>query len=144
MTFLPDTVLQRTTSIVLVLYLGVFLGQSLCALHGSHREFPMEAAMDRPNAPTSFSVATHTLASKEAHASSSFAAPGPSQHGEHSGAAGHDHSDTCAVVACAPGVTATREHGLAPMNRVSSAHVAYLGGTMPPDAEMVLPPPRLG
>ncbi len=125
---IPDTVLQRATSIVLVLYVGAFLGQALCVLHASHVESRMGAGMDRP----------------AAHASASMAEHGPSQHGEHSGTPGENHSGTCAMVACASGITVTREHGLGPSDRVSIAQVAYLGGMMPPDAEMVPPPPRLG
>ena len=123
MILIPDTVLQRATSIVLVLYAGAFLGQALCVLHASHVECRM--------GPT-------------AHASASMAEHGPSQHGEHSGTPGGNHSGECAMVACASGITVTREHGLGPVDRVSIAQVAYLGGMMPPDAEMVPPPPRLG
>lgn len=128
MILIPDTVLQRATSIVLVLYVGAFFGQAFCALHASHVESRMGAGMDRP----------------AAHASASMAERSPSPHGEHSGPPGKNHSGACALVACAPAITATCEHGLGPIDRVPIAQVAYLGGMMPPDAEMLPPPPRLG
>ena len=65
MIFIPDTVLQRSTSIVLMLYVGAFLGQALCVLHASHGESRTGAGMDHP----------------AVHASSSMAAHSPSQHG---------------------------------------------------------------
>ena len=72
MILIPDTVLQRATSIVLVLYVGAFFGQAFCVLHASHVESGMGAGMDRP----------------AAHASASMAERSPSPHGEHSGPLG--------------------------------------------------------
>ena len=77
------------------------------------------------------------------HAPSSMAALSPSQHGEHSDTPGPDHTGMCAAVSCTSALTATRDHDIGPMNRVSPAQVAYLGGTMSPDVEMVPPPPCL-
>ena len=128
MIFIPDTVLLRSTSIVLTLYVGAFLGQAPCVLHASHGESPMRAGMDHP----------------AVHASSSTAAHSPSQHGEHPGPPAENHSGGCAVVACGSAITATLDHGLEPLSRLSNDHVAYLGGITRPDAETVPPPPRLG
>lgn len=136
MIFIPDTVLQRATSILLVLYVGAFLGQALCILHGTHMDSPTDAGMDRPTADASSST-TH-------HASPSMAAHSPSQHGEHSGTPGRHHSGACGAVACGSAITAMIDHSLHPMSQVSNNRVAYLSGMMPPDTETVPPPPRLG
>ncbi len=149
---IPDTLLQGATSIMLALYVGAFLNQAVCVLHASHVEAPMASSMDASAAHASSSMATHTSSSMAIHASPSVAvgAPSsmtvlhPSQHGEHSGAPDPDHSGVCAAVSCASALTATTYQDLEPMNRVSPAHVAYLGQRIPPDAEMVPPPPRLG
>ena len=157
---IPHTLLQRATLIVLALYVGAFLGQTLCVLHTSHVESLMGSGMDGSAAHASSSMATHASSSMmthtwasmathpslatAVHAPSSMAALNPSQHGEHLGAPGPDHTGVCAAVSCASGLTATPDDDLGLMNQVSHAHVAYLGGTMPPDAEMVPPPPRLG
>ena len=140
MIFIRDTQLQRSASIVLVLYAGAFLGQAQCALRGSH----MEASMERPVAHAPSSMANRVPLSTAVHVAISIAAYNPSQPGEHSSAPGEDHSGPCAVAACGSAVTAISHHGLEPTGRVSIAHVAYLGGMTPPDAEMVPPPPRLG
>jgi hypothetical protein len=123
-------VLQRAASIVLALYVGAFLASSFCVLHTSHTQ----SGMGGP--------ATHVSSSTEAHAPSSGAGPDPSH--QHSGTTGPAHTGVCAAVSCASAVTATPFDDLGPMNRVSHAQVAYFTGTVPPDAEMVLPPPRLG
>lgn len=70
-----------------------------------------------------------------------MAALSPAQHGEHSDATDPDHTRACAAVACTSALTATRDHDNGSMNRVSPTHVVYLGGTIPPDVELV--PPRL-
>ena len=140
MIFIRDTQLQRSASIVLFLYAGAFLGQARCALHGSH----MEASMKRPVAQDPSSMANHAPLSTVVHPAISVAAHNPSQPGEHSSAPGENHSGACAVAVYGSAVTAISHHGLEPMGRVSIAHVAYLGGMTPPDAEMVPPPPRLG
>ena len=152
MIFMPDTVLQRATSILLVLYVGAFLGQALCVLHGTHMDSRTDAGMDRPTAEASSStthhaspsMATHALPSSEVHASPSMAAHSPSQHGEHSGTPGRHHSGACGAVACGSAITAMIDHSLHPMSQVSNNRVAYLRGMMPPDTETVPPPPRLG
>lgn len=136
MIFMPDTVLQRATSILLVLYVGAFLGQALCVLHGTHVDSRTDAGMDRPTADASSST-TH-------HASPSMAAHSPSQHGEHPGTPGRHHSGACGAVACGSAITAMIDHSLHPMSQVSNNRVAYLRGMMPPDTETVPPPPRLG
>jgi len=48
------------------------------------------------------------------------------------------------VATCASVITANPDHDLVLKQGISNVHVAYLGEVMPPDAEMVLPPPRLG
>jgi hypothetical protein len=157
MIFIPDSVLQRVTSIVLVLYVGAFLGQALCALHESHGESRTGAGAHGASthaATTHYASASmvvshgsmvffHGSNSTGAHVSASMTANDQPHQGAHSSSHGQDHSGACSEVACASGVTATSDHGLAQMNAVSSARVAYRGGMMPPDAEMVPPPPRL-
>jgi peptidoglycan/LPS O-acetylase OafA/YrhL len=133
---IPDALRRRVTSIVLALYVGAFLGQALCALHESHADSPMGTGMDGPAAHVSSSTAALGLASVAAH--------GPSQDGEHPGTPGPDHSVVCASAACASALTTTADFGLEPLNLVPRANVAYLGEPMPPDTEMVSPPPRLG
>ncbi len=120
----PDTPLRRASSIVLALYVGAFLGQAFCVLHSSHVEFGMGSSM-----------ATHA---------SSTAAVGPFQHGEHSGASGPAHTGVCGAASCASALTATPYHDPGPADPVSHSYLAYLGGKVPPDAEMAPPPPRLG
>jgi hypothetical protein len=120
----PDTPLRRASSIVLALYVGAFLGQAFCVLHSSHVESGMGS-----------SVATHAF---------STAAVGPFQHGEHSGASGPAHTGVCGAASCASALTATPRHDPGPVDPVSYSYVAYLGGKVPPEAEMVPPPPRLG
>ena len=144
MIFIPEAPLHRATSIMLALYVGTILGPTLCVLHASDMESRMAAGLDGLAAHASSSMATHGSPPTAVHASPSSATPSSSQHGEHPGTRGPDHSGACAEVACASAITATPEHGLGPIDRVSIAHVAYLGGMMPPDAEMVPPPPRLG
>ncbi len=119
----PDTLHQRVTSAVLCLYIGAFLSQALCVLHASN----VESGMDGP-------PAVHALAPMANHGSS---------HSEHSDATGHDHSGGCAVVACGSAITAA-DHNLGPVDQVSKIGGVYHGGTIPPDTEMVPPPPRLG
>lgn len=128
MIFIQDAVLERASAIMLVLYIGAFLGQAVCALPASHLESRMGAGMEHPTAQASASMATH----------------GQSQNGEHSSAPGQDHSGACAFVACASAITATSDHGPESMGEVFGQHVAYLGGMMPPDGETAPPPPRLG
>ena len=152
MIFKPDAPLRRATSIVLALYVGAILGQVLCVLPAADMESPMGAGLDGIAAHASSSMGAHASSPTAVHTSSSRATHSPSQdgdhrgehHGEHPGTRGPSHSGACAVVACASAITATAEHGLGPTARVFVAHVAYLGGMMPPDAEMVPPPPRLG
>ena len=149
---IPHTLLQQATSIVLALYVGAFLGQALCVLDTSHVESLMGSGMDGSAAHASSSMATHESSSTATHASpptatyasSSMAAHSPSQHGEHSGAQGPNHAGMCSVMACGSAVTTTPDDGFGPLGRFSGAQVAYLGGRLPPDAEMVPPPPRLG
>ena len=151
---IPDPVLQRAALIVLLLYVGAFLGSSFCVLHTSHTQSGMNGPATHVSSsvatPTSSAMATHTSSamttpvssSTEAHAPSLGAGPDPSQ--QHSGTTGPAHTGVCAAVSCASAITATPVDDLGPMNRVSRAQVAYFTGTVPPDAEMVLPPPRLG
>jgi hypothetical protein len=139
MVLMSDTVLQRVTSVVLTLYVGAFFTQALCVLHSSHmgagvEDHPVTHASPSTTAPSSSTTAL----------SSSMAAHNASQHGEHSGAHGESHSGVCAVVACASAMTAGSDYGPGLMSRVSNPSVAYLGSTLPPEAEMVPPPPRLG
>ena len=129
----PDILLRRVTSVVLTLYVGAFLAQALCVLPSSH----VGPGMEGP------STAVHA-SSPAAVPSSSMAAHSASPHGAHSGALGESHSGLCAVVACGSAIATSPDHGLGLMSRVSNAFVVYLGGIVPPDAEMVLPPPRLG
>ena len=144
MIFIPEAPLHRATSIVLALYVGAILGQTVCVLPASDMESRMGAGLDGFAARPSSSMATHGSPPTAVHASSSRATHGVSQHGVHPGSRGPDHSGACAVVACTSAVTATPEHGLGPIDRVFVAHVAYLDRMMPPDTEMVPPPPRLG
>ena len=132
---IPHTPLQRTTSIVLALYVGAFLGQALCVLPTSHVESLMGSGMD--------GSAVHASSSMETHASS-MGALDPAQHDEHSGASGPAHTGVCGAASCASALTATPYHDPGPVDPVSYSYVAYLGGKVPPDAEMVPPPPRLG
>ena len=149
---IPHTPLQGATSIVLALYVGAFLGQALCVLHTSHVESLMGSGIDGSAAHASSSTETHASSTMATHASprtatyvsSSMAAHSPSQHGEHSGAPGPNHAGMCAVTACGSAVTTTPDDGFGPLSRFSGSRVAYLGGRMPPDGEMVPPPPRLG
>ncbi len=131
---IPDTPLRRASSIVLVLYAGAFLGQAFCVLHSSHAEFGM--------ASHASSVETH--ASSVATHASSTAAVGSVQHGEHSGGSGPAHAGVCGAASCASAVTAATYHEPGPVDPVSHSYLAYLGGKVPPDVEMVPPPPRLG
>ncbi len=135
---IPDPALQRAALIVLLLYVGAFLGSSFCVLHTSHTQ----SGMNGPATHVSSAMATHVSSSTEAHAPSLGAGPDPSP--QHSGTTGPAHTGVCAAVSCASAITATPVDDLGPMNRVSRAQVAYFTGTVPPDAEMVLPPPRLG
>jgi len=135
---IPDPALQRAALIVLLLYVGAFLGSSFCVLHTSHTQ----SGMNGPATHTSSAMTTHVSSSTEAHAPSLGAGPDPSP--QHSGTTGPAHTGVCAAVSCASAITATPVDDLGPMNRVSRAQVAYFTGTVPPDAEMVLPPPRLG
>ena len=128
MIFILDAVLKRASSIMLVFFVGAFLGQAVCVLHVPHVESRMGAGMDHPTAQASPSMAVH----------------GQSQHGEHSSAPGQDQSGACAVFACASAMAVDADHGFEPLNSVLGVHVAYLGGMTPTDAEMVPPPPRLG
>ncbi len=150
MIFIPEAPLHRATSIVLALYVGTILGPTLCVLHASDMESRMAAGLDglaahaSSSMATHGSVATHGLLATVAHASSSSAVHSPSQHGEHTGTRGADHSGECAVVTCASAIAATLDYGLQPMHEVSNPYVAYIVGTTAPDSEMVLPPPRLG
>ena len=141
---IPHTPLQRATSIVLVLYVGAFLGQALCVLHTSHGESLMGSGMDGSAAHASSSMATHASPPMATFTSSSLAAHSPFQHGEHSGVPGPNHAGLCAVMACGSAVTTTPDDGFGPLSRFSGAQVAYLSGRMPPEPEMVPPPPRLG
>ena len=136
----PHTLLQQVSSIVLTLYLGAFLGQTFCVLPTSHVGYGMGGSA----AHASSSMATHASPPTATYASSSMAAHSPSQHGEHSGAQGPNHAGMCSVMACGSAVTTTPDDGFGPLGRFSGAQVAYLGGRLPPDAEMVPPPPRLG
>ncbi len=144
MIFKAEAPLHRATSIVLALYVGAIVGPALCVLHASDMESRMAAGLDGFTAHGSSSMATHESPPTALHASLSSATFCSSQHGEHPGARGPDHSGACAVVACTSAITATPEHGVGQIDRVFVAHVAYLGGVIPPDAEMVPPPPRLG
>ena len=137
---IPYAVLQRATLIVLGLYFGTFLGTSLCVLHTSHTQ----SGMDGSTTHASSSMATHVSSLTEVHASSWGAAFDRSHDGEHSGAPGPDHMGVCTAVSCASALAAHPFQDLDSMNRVSHAERAYFTGTMSPDAEMVLPPPRLG
>ncbi len=137
---IPHTLLQQVSSFVLTLYLGTFLGQTFCVLHASH----VGPGMDSSAVHAPSSMATHVSPSTPVQVLSSMAAHSPSHHGEHSGPIAPDHTSMCAAIACASALTATPDHDLEPMNRVSPAHVAYLAQRIPPDAEMVPPPPRLG
>ena len=151
---IPDTLLQRAASIVLALYVGAFLGSSFCVLHASHSQSGMGGPTTHVSSSvvthtsssmathTSSSMTTHTSSSTEVHAISWGAGPDPSH--QHSGPTGPAHSGVCAAVSCASALTATSFEDLGPMNRVSRAQVAYFVGTVSPDVEMVLPPPRLG
>ena len=136
MIFIQKAPLRRATSIVLALYVGAILGQVLCVLPAADMESPRGAGLDGIAAHASSSRATHNPSQDGDHRGD--------HHGEHPGTRGPSHLGACAVVACASALTATAEHGLGPTARVFVAHVAYLGGMMPPDAEMVPPPPRLG
>jgi hypothetical protein len=118
MTFRPNTPLHRSAVIVLALYAGAFFGQIFCVLPMSHVESRLQVRGELP------------------------AAYAASQHGQHSGAPGHDHSGVCAVVACGSAVVTTPDHGLAPTGRLSIPQVAYAHGTIPPEPDLVLPPPR--
>ncbi len=130
-----DTPLHRASSIVLALYVGAFLGQAFCVLHSSHVESGMASSMDGSAAHVSSSVAAHA---------SSTAGLGPFQHGEHSDASGPAHSGVCGAASCASALTARPYHDPGPVDPVSHSYLAYLGGKVPPDVEMVPPPPRLG
>ena len=103
----------------------------------------MGSGMDGSAAHASSSTATHTSPSM-AYESSPMAAHSPSQHGERSGAPGPTHAGMCAVVACGSAITTTPDDGLGPLSRGSSAQVVYLGVRMPPEVQVVPPPPRLG
>jgi hypothetical protein len=129
---------------VLALYVGAILGQARCLHHASDMESHIDAGLDGFAAQASSSMAPHGSPPTGGHSSSSRTTHGSSQHGEHPGAPGPDHSGACAMVACASAITATPDYGLGPMNKVSNAAVAYLGVVIPPDTEMVPPPPRLG
>ena len=152
MILIQDTLLKRSATIVLVLYVGAFLGQALCVLHTSHMESGSEIGANGPPAHVASSMEAHAASSMETYASPStamYATPsmstlGSSHHGEHSGAPEPSHSGVCAVVACGSAVTTTTDHGLETMSLVSNFQLVYLGGAPPPEAEMVLPPPRLG
>lgn len=144
MIFIPEAPLHRATSIVLALYAGAILSQALCLLHASGMESRMGAGPDSSFARASSSIAAHGSPPTPASAPSSFTMHSPFQHGGHAGRRGPDHSGACAVVACSSAITATPDHGLVLTQGISNVHVAYLGEVMPPDAEMVLPPPRLG
>ena len=159
---IPDPALQRAALIVLLLYVGAFLGSSFCVLHTSHTQSGMNGPATHVSSAmathvsssvathtssamathTSSAMTTHVSSSTEAHAPSWGAGPDPSP--QHSGTTGPAHTGVCAAVSCASAITATHSFDLGPMNRVSRAQVAYFTGTVPPDAEMVLPPPRLG
>jgi hypothetical protein len=145
---IPYAVLQRATLIVLGLYFGTFLGTSLCVLHTSHTQSGMDGSTTHASssapAHASSSMATHVSSLTEVHASSWGAAFDRSHDGEHSGAPGPDHMGVCTAVSCASALAAHPFQDLDSMNRVSHAERAYFTGTMSPDAEMVLPPPRLG
>jgi hypothetical protein len=134
----PDTAFRRASSIVLALYVGAFLGQAFCVLHSSHVESGMGSSM----ASHTSSMATH--ASSVATHASSTAALGPLQQGEHSGASGPAHTGVCGAASCASAVTAATYHEPGPVDPISYSYLAYLGGKVPPDVEMVPPPPRLG
>ena len=167
---IPDPALQRAALIVLLLYVGDFLGSSFCVLHTSHTQSGMNGPATHVSSAMlthgSSSVATHTSSAMATHTSSAMAthtssamtthvssstearAPslgaGPDPSPQHSGTTGPAHTGVCAAVSCASAITATPVDDLGPMNRVSRAQVAYFTGTVPPDAEVVLPPPRLG
>ena len=143
MTFVPDTLRQRTALTVLTLYAGAFLAQALCVLHPSDMESHMGTAMEGPATHAPSSMAMPASSSVAVPASFSMAAHSPSQHGGHSGA-GPNHSGVCAVMACGSAVTTTLDDSLGPVSGISTAQVAYLGGAAPPEAEMIPPPPRLG
>ena len=138
---IPDTPLRRASPIVLALYAGAFLGQAFCVLHSSHAESGMASHASSVETHAS-SVAAH--ASSVATHASSTAAVGAVQHGEHSGASGPAHAGVCGAASCASAVTATTYHEPGPVDPVSHSYLAYLGGKVPPDVEMVPPPPRLG
>lgn len=144
MIFIPEAPLHRATSIVLALYAGAILGQAFCVLHASAEATRMGASPDGFAPHALSSMVTQGSPASAVHTSSSRATHSPAQHDEHPGRRGSDHSGMCAVATCASAVTTTPDHGLALNQGVSSVHVAYLGETLPPDAEMVLPPPRLG
>ena len=133
---IPETVLQRVTSVVLVLYVGAFIGQAFCVLHSS----PMGAGMEGH----SVAHASPSMAVSSSSKAMSPSAHSPSQHAEYSGGPGEIHSGMCAGVAWGSAIKTTADHGLGLMSRVSNTSAAYIGGMMPPDVEMVPPPPRLG
>ena len=160
MIFIPEAPLHRATSIVLALYVGAIVGPALCVLHASDMDSQMGAGLDgfaghassstaAGGAPptgvhASSSMATHGSPPAVVHAPPSMAVHDTSQHGAHTDASGEDHSGVCAVGACGSAVAAQPDHGLESMTRFSNPRVAYSDGTMPPEAETVLPPPRLG
>ncbi len=144
MIFIPEAPLHRATSIVLALYAGAILGQAFCVLHASDAATRMGASPNDFAPHAMSSMATYGSPPTVVHTSSSRATHNPSQHGEHPGRRGPEHSGTCTVAACASVVTTTPDHGLVLTQGVSNVHVAYLGEMTPPDAEMVPPPPRLG
>jgi hypothetical protein len=144
MIFIPEAPLNRATSVVLALYAGAILGQAFCVLDVSDTATQMGAGPNGFAPHAMSSMATNGSPAAVVHTSTSRATHDPSQHGEHPGRQGPEHSGACAVIACASAVTATPDYGLVLTQGVSSVHVAYLGETLPPDAEMVLPPPRLG
>jgi hypothetical protein len=135
-----DARFERSARIVLGLYAGAFLSQALCVLHSSH----MESGIQGPALHTLSSMATHESPSPASQARFSMMAHNSSEHDGHSDGTAQTDSGACAVLACAAAITASPDHGLGPMNRVSSDSVAHLGDTGLPDAEMVPPPPRLG
>ncbi len=144
MIFIPEAPLHRATSVVLALYAGAILGQAFCVLNASASATQMGPSPDGFAPHALSSMATQRSPAPAVHTSSSRATHSPAHHDEHPGRRGHDHSGTCAVATCASAVTTTPDHGLALNQGVSNVQVAYLGDMMPPDAEMVLPPPRLG
>ncbi len=137
---IPDTLLQRAALIVLTLYAGAFLGQTLCVLHSSHTD---SAHQEDLPAHAPLSMAAH-MSLTATDVSSSMVADSPSQHGEHSDSPGQNHSGACAVVACGSAITVAPDLGLPAMSRFSNPLRAYQDRMMPPEAEMVSPPPRLG